>query len=70
MSSGNLKKRLARTSAHSQSCAKQSRQDQVALQITSHRIAGYSGIRVLASVWDAVWPWARIAAWVSALAWR
>src|SRR6266508_4620813 len=60
----------ARTRAHSQSCAKQSRQDQVALQIASHRIADHSGITVAAPVWDAVWASARIAAWASALAWR
>ena len=70
MHQGTGKKRLAAASAHSQSCAKQNRQDQVALQITSHRIADHSGITALAAVWDAVWATARIAALASALAWR
>jgi hypothetical protein len=58
----------ARTRAHSQNCTKQSRQDQVALQITSHRFADHSGIRVAAPEWDAVWASAQIAAWASASA--
>ena len=29
-----------------------------------------AGIRAGDSEWDVVWPWARIAAWVSAWAWR
>jgi hypothetical protein len=40
------------TRAHSQSCAKQNRQDQVALQITSHRIADHSIITASAGEWD------------------